>query len=191
MRIFIDSPEVAKNIYEGYNGRVLEVQTHIGALVNGGGVGGNVFLTSSTVEVKKARVALKNGRIKEINVNDVEVQEGDEIEFVTAGDGMTIYVKNLTTGVSNMVDLYYEGSVALNFFAIALVGIIIYGLINIFSGKTFLMGLFCVAGGVAMFFVMGLVRQFWVRNLESDFHKKIRATGIDVPVFKPAKQEAA
>lgn len=197
MRVFINSPEQAKLIYTGYSGRVLIVETHIGSAVQGGTTnsiitGKHLHITSSTVEVKKAKVVLANGRIKELDIDKIEMQEGDEVEFITADDGKNIYIKNSTTGVTNIADLYYMSRSGIGLASCASLAAIAFGvyfLFDIFKHPLFslILGLPLIFGGFAVITLTTNISNRLKGNSESDFHEKVRATGIVVSAFKPIK----
>ena len=185
MKVDIDSPEETKLIYTGYSGKVLSVETHITTAVHPGQVG----LTSSTFETRIAKAALANGRIKEFDPDKIEMQEGDEVEFITASDGKSIYIKNLTTGVSDVADLRYTPWEAASIVAMGCIAIVAYGAYSIFTGKSFMTGLSCVVAGSIAATIVIKARMFLKGSCESDFHKKVKATGITVTKFKPVQEE--
>lgn len=190
MSIFIDSPEERNKEYTGHHGRVLSVQTHVGTAVNRVGTGSDIYVSSSVVEVKKARVALDNGRIKEIDTYNIEMQEDDKVELITSDDGGLIYLKNSTTGSFYMDELCHEAPVGLCIFIAVSVVMAGFGLVSIFSSKSYFVGSICFAAGLIVLFKTSKAWGAWLQKIQGEFHKKIRATGIDVQNFKPVKQSS-
>ena len=185
MKVNIDSPEETKLVYVGYSGKVLSVEIHITTAVHPGEGG----LTSSTFETRIAKAALANGRIKEFDPDKIEMQEGDEVEFITASDGKSIYIKNLATGMSDVADLRYTKSEAAPIVGLVCIAVVVYGVYSIFSGKSFMTGLSCVVAGSIVLAILIKVREFMKGSFESDFHKKVKATGITVAKFKPVLEQ--
>ena len=184
MKVNIDSPEETNLVYTGYTGKVLSVETHITTAVHPGQVG----LTASTFETRKAKAALANGRIKEFDADKIEMQAGDDVEFITASDDKSIYIKNLTTGVSNVADLRYTPWEGTSILGIACIAVVVYGVYSIFWGKSFMTGLSCVVGGSIALTIIIKARSFLKGISESNFHEKVRATGIKVTKFKPVQE---
>jgi hypothetical protein len=198
MQVYINSPEETKLVYTGYSGRVMSVETHIGTAVQGGSTnsvitGKDVYVTSSTFEIKKAKVILTNGRIKEFGTEKIEMQEGDEVEFITAENGKNIYVKNSTTGITIIADLYYT-KLDLGLVAMACLAAIIFGVYGIFKGlftpslAIFIVGITSAVAGSIVLMLMIKIRNRLKETFESDFHKKVRATGIVVSEFKSVQE---
>ena len=184
MKVNIDSPEETKLVYTGYTGKVLSVETHITTAVHPGQVG----LTASTFETRKAKAALANGRIKEFDPDKIEMQAGDDVEFITASDDKSIYIKNLTTGVSNVADLHYTTWEGASIVGLAGIAVVVYGAYSIFWGKSFMTGVSCVVGGSIALTIIIKARSFLKGISESNFHEKVRATGIKVTKFKPVQE---
>ena len=197
MRVCINSPEELKFVYTAYSGRVLNVETHIGTAIQGGTTnsvitGKDLYITSTSVEFKRAKVALPNGRVKEFPTDGVEMQEGDEVEFIAASNGSNIYVKNATTGDWDIADLDYTRSQLLVPVAgIACLAVVGYGIFFIFQGKSFMIFmiglLFFLVGSISLI-LMIKIRAASIKKLEADFQKKVRASGITVPSFKNIKK---
>ena len=172
-------------VYSGFSGKVLSVETHINTAVLHGLNG----ITSSTLEVKIAKVTLTNGRIKEFDPDKIEMQADGDVEFVTTSDGKSIYLKNLTTGVSNVAERLYTKSEAAPFVGMACIAIIVYGGYSIFLDKSLMTGLsYVVARSIVLAMVIKVCTFLQIR-FESDFYNKVRATGIKVAKFKAVQEE--
>ena len=150
MDVVVNDPEQKKQAYTAYSGKVLSLETVVLTSVHGGTThsvltGTDFSVHSSSVELKKARVVLSNGRIKEFNTEGMEMQEGDSVEFITAENGNTIFVRNLATGDFEIAEPRFKVGEGGAFVIFACLGGIAYGLYALFSQWQFMRGFGCIA----------------------------------------------
>lgn len=193
MEVVVNDPEEKKQAYTAYSGKVLSLDTIVKTSVHGGTThsvltGTDFSVHSTSVELKKARVVLSNGRIKEFNTEGMEMQEGDSVEFITAENGKTIFVRNLATGDFKIADPTYRLGEGGAFVIFACLGCIAYGLYALFSQGQFVRGFGCIALGVVIPLGMGHLLETSKSKSALDFRRKVEGTGIQVPKFKPLRQ---
>ena len=192
MYIHINDTEEINHVYTTYVGRVVGIETLVKSTIHGGTVasGGKEFsMHATSIEVKKAKVVLPNGRIKEFDTEGIEMQEGDEVEFTTAENGKCVFVKNATTGDSDVAEPYYIKSEVVPWAAMACLASICYGVYSIFWRQSFLLGLAYFAAGTITMTLMYKFRSASIKKSNANFQEKIKATGATVTLFKAVNDE--
>ena len=191
MQVIINSPEATQFAYTAYSGKVLKAEI-IHSSQQGGvfksPINGERSYLPSALATRRAKVALPSGRIKEFDTN-IEMQEGDEVEFIIASNGDKIYVKNTTSGDWDIAEPVYQRSET----TVPLVGfmcilVVTFGVYSLFKTKSFMLGLACVSVGIGVIILMMRYRQTVVGKLKAEYEAKVEATGIKVPAFKAVKQ---
>lgn len=176
-----------------YTGRVLTVESHRGSYVSGtttNTISDGKVLNIQTHGFKSTtvKVMLPTGRHKEFDSQSIEMQEGDEVEFVITDMGRPIYAKNITTEIEEVVQPVYHSEEAKAYFLIAMILCIVVGFFLIFEMGLVVKGVICagVAGTVLLY-----CAQKWQKNVDAlvlQFQDKLLATGVTVKNFKPVSR---
>lgn len=189
MYVVINSPEYTNQAYTSYAGRILSVETLVGTSVQGITTnsvfnGKELSIRSTSAEYQKARVTLANGRIREFHTDGVEMQEGDEVEFISSENGSNVYVKNVTTRDWDIAEPRYNRSEIPPVSGMACMLSIAYGGYSVYKFKSFMVGFGCILVGAVALALMIKFERAWVRKLRFKFEEKVRATGTQVASFK-------
>ena len=176
-----------------YTGKVLTVESHRGSYVSGTtentiSYGKVVNIQSNGFKSTTVKVMLPTGRHKEFDAQGIEMQEGDEVEFVVTEKNSPIYAKNITTEIEEVVQPVYHSEEAKAYFLIAMILCIVVGFFLIFGMGLVVKGVICagVAGTVLLY-----CAQKWQKNVDAlvlQFQDKLLATGVAVKNFKPVRR---
>ena len=173
-----------------YAGKVLSVENHRGSSVSGTTTNtissGKVLNIQSTgFKYTTVKIILPNGRHKEFGSQGIEMQEGDEVEFVITNVGKEIYANNITTGVEEVAKPVYHRSGIVNGITLALIACVIYGLYKIFGAGAVLVGLMwaSIPGTALLYFAVMWQKRIDV--LKVNFEERLSLTGVKVKNFKP------
>lgn len=177
-----------------YSGKVLSVENSTGLVVSGTTT--NTISSGKILNIQSrgsksttVKVVLPTGRHKLFNCEEVEMQEGDEVEFVTMDSGGEmggeVYVKNIATDVEEVAEPVYHRPGLVNGIAVALAACVGYGLFKIFGAGAVLIGLIWVAISATTLLCFVLAWQKRIDVLKLNFQEKLLLTGVKVKNFKP------
>ena len=173
-----------------YEGKVLSVENHRGSYVSGTTTntissGKLINIVSKGYKSTTVKVILPTGRHKEFDTQGIEMQEGDEVEFVITDFDHEIYANNITTGTEEVAQPVYHRPSIVNGIAIALFACLIYGLYKIFGTGSFFVGLIWagISGTALLYF--SVMWQKRINVLMLNFQEKVLSTGVKVKNFKP------
>ena len=176
-----------------YTGKVLTVETHRGSSVSGTttntiSAGKVLNIQSRGFKSTTVKVMLPTGRHKEFDGQGIEMQEGDEVDFVITDMGCPIYAKNITTGIEEVAQPVYYSEGVIAFFLIVLILCIVVGCVLIFQMGLVFKGVVCAgaAGAVLIFYTQKLEKGVHASVLQ--FQDKLLATGVAVKNFKPVRR---
>lgn len=172
-----------------YTGKVLAVESHRGNYVsatteNTISRGKVVNIQSNGFKSTTVKVMLPTGRHKEFDAQGIEMQEGDEVEFVVTEKNSPIYAKNITTGIEEVVQPMYHRDGAGAFFVVVMVLGICAGLFLIFTMNLVFKGVICVGAFGAVLLYCSKKWQDGVNSSVLEFQDKLLATGVAVKSFK-------
>ena len=191
MHYSLNNNEDGSQSFTLFTGKVLTLQSRTDAIVSGTTTetvfSGKVLdISTKTLKTVSAKIVLPNGRHKEFDTDGVEMQEGDDVEFVVTGSGKNVFVRNLTSGVEDVAAPVYHRSGFVNLVALGLLGCVIYGLYKIFSRQhEYAMGLVWVFAAGSVLVYSSLKLQRGIESLEAGFRGKLLATGVRIKNFKP------
>lgn len=175
-----------------YVGKVISIENHRGSSVsstttNTISSGKILNIQSRGFKYTTVKVILPTGRHKEFDSQGIEMQEGDEVEFVITDLGREIYANNISTGIEEVAQPVYHRPGLVNGIAVALVACVGYGLFKIFGAGAVLIGLVWVAISATTLLLSALAWQKRIDVLKLNFQEKLLLTGVKVKNFKPVQ----